>query len=176
MCDRDTITLGGPSATADNALRLMSDLPGRAAIILHRGQDHLIDPLHPILLNGQEVRSLALLADGDSIRLGSSTELLYSQPTQLSGTALLTIRSGHRWHGAIDGALLLGHSCLIGPSPTAHVRCRHWEKDIVLFRHRDQWMVRRDEYEQDGSIRSASTYPLNRGERIQGQGYSMTWL
>jgi hypothetical protein len=154
----------------------MSDLPSRAAVFQHRGQDHLIQPFHPVKLNGKDILALTLLSDGDVIQLGNAVELVFSQPTQLSGTALVTVRSGHRWHGSIDGALLLGHSCLIGPSPTAHVRCRKWEKDVVLFRHQDQWMVRRDEYLQDGSVRVASTYPLKRGERIQGQDYSMTWL
>ncbi len=176
MCDRETTIMGGASASADVPLRLMSDLPSRTAIFHHRGQDHLIEPIHPVLLNGREIESLSLLATGDSIRLGCAVELSFSQPTQLSGTALLTVRSGQRWRGAIDGALLLGNSCVIGPSPTAHVCCRHWEKDIVLFRHLDQWMVRRDEYFSDGSIRIASTHPLKIGERIQGQGYSMTWL
>ncbi len=176
MCDRETTFLGGAATTADSGLRLMSDLPSRAAIFHHLGQDHMIEPVHPVRLNGHEVRSLTLLSDGDSIRLGTAVELSFFQPTQLSGTARLTVCSGHRWQGSIDGALLLGHSCLIGPSPTAHVRCRKWDKDIVLFRHQDQWMVRRDEYLQDGSVRVASTYPFKRGERIQGQDYSMTWL
>lgn len=176
MCDRETTIIGGASAAADVPLRLMSDLPSKTAIFHHQGQDHLIEPIHSVWLNGQEIRTTSLLSSGDRIRLGSSVELAFSQPTQLSGTAVLMLRSGHRWRGAIDGALLLGHSCLIGPSPTAHVCCRHWEKDIVLFRHRDQWMVRRDEYTEDGSIRTASTHPLKLGERIQGQGYSMTWL
>ncbi len=176
MCDQATISVGGASASADVPLRLMSDLPSRTAIFHHLGQDHLVEPIHPVSLNGREIRSLSLLSTGDSIRLGNSVELSFSQPTQLSGTALLTVQSGHRWHGSIDGALLLGHSCVIGPSPKAHIRCRHWEKDIVLFRHLDQWMVRRDEYSTDGSIRTASTHPLKLGERIQGQGYSMTWL
>ncbi len=176
MCDQETTIIGGASAGADVPLRLMCDLPSRAAVFHHRGQDHLIEPRHTVWLNGQEIRTTSLLASDDKIKLGSSVELLFSQPTQLSGTAILTLRSGHRWRDALDGALLLGHSCLIGPSPTAHVRCRQWEKDIVLFRNRDQWMVRRDEYTEDGSVRSPSTYPVKLGERIQGQGYSMTWL
>ena len=176
MCEHSTTTLGGPAGSNSAELRVTSDLPSRVAILHRQGQDHLIEPLHPVWLNGSDISSVSLLSHGDLIRLGSNVELAFLQPTQLSGTAVLTLKSRHRWHGSIDGALLLGHSCLLGPSPTAHVRCPQWKKDVVLFRHSDQWMVRHDEYPCDGSNRSGITRPVKLGERIQGPDFSMTWL
>ncbi len=176
MCDQSTTTLGGAASSNAADLRVSSDLPSRSAVFHRQGQDLLVEPLHQVSLNGKEISTTCLLSHGDLIRLGSSVELVFQQPTQLSGTALLTLKSRHRWHGSIDGALLLGHSCLLGPSPKAHVRCPNWEKDIVLFRNRDQWMVRCDEYSSEGSERSGATRPVELGKRIQGPDFSMTWL
>ena len=176
MCDRASTTLGNSTATGELGLRIASDLPSRAVVFHHQGQDLLLEPLHSVFLNGKEITAIVLLKNGDRMRLGSSVELEFLQPTLLSGTAALTIRSRHRWHGSIDGAILLGSSCVIGPSPRAHIRCKNWEKDIVFFRYGDQWMIRNNEYTADGLRNSVGTRPVIFGERIQGSDFSMTWL
>jgi hypothetical protein len=176
MCDQESVVIGGAAGRVEDGLRIMSDLPSRAAVIHRRGQDVLVEPIHRVAVRGAEISTVTLLQDGDELRLGDQVELLFSQPTQLSGTALLTLRGRFRWGGSIDGALILGQSCLIGPSPKAHVRCRDWKKDVVLFRHRDQWIVRHDEYLPDGTPSGSIARPVEFGKRIQGADFSMTWL
>ncbi|MDZ4849833.1 MAG: hypothetical protein SGI77_11090 [Pirellulaceae bacterium] len=175
MCDSMTTILGGTMA-GDADLRINSDLPSRVAAFHYRGQDHLIEPFVQLAVNERAVTSMSLLTHMDVIRIGNGVELVFQQPTSLSGTGVLRIRSRHRWSGSLDGALLLGHSCLLGPSPTAHVQCKEWSKDVLLFRNQNQWLVRYDKTHSEGEMPSMATHPIKLGERIQGRDFSMTWL
>lgn len=174
MCDHPSTVLGGGSSDAD--LRIMGDLPSRAAIFHQRGEDHFLQPLTRCRINGDNTTATCLLNHGDRIVLGTNVELEFHKPTQLSGTAQLRLISRHRWQNSIDGALLLGDSCLLGPSSSAHIRCRQWAFDVVLFRHRDQWLFRGHESKAANPPTRYAPQPLRLGERVVGPDYSMTLL
>ena len=51
------------------------------------------------------------------IRLGSTVELEFRQPSPVSATARLAIVSRHRLPLAVDGVLLMAETCIVGGSP-----------------------------------------------------------
>ncbi len=59
----------------------------------------------------------ALLRDGDVIRLGSTVELEFRQPSPVSATARLAIVSRHRLPLAVDGVLLMAETCIVARHP-----------------------------------------------------------
>ena len=57
------------------------------------------------------------------IRLGSTVELEFRQPSPVSATARLAIVSRHRLPLAVDGVLLMAETCIVGAvAPGAHPR------------------------------------------------------
>jgi hypothetical protein len=176
ICDQNEVAIGQayPGNHVDLAIR--GDLSRRAAIILRHGEDHLIQPLQTIFINGCEIDRAAVLHDGARIGIGSRIELRYVRPTQLSGTARLELTSNTRWQPLLSAALLMGESCVLGPDSNCHVVCPEWTDKIVLFRNGAQWMCRvseRANVKIDGKAVRAP-FPLVSGQRITGDEISMT--
>ena len=69
---------------------------------------------HASFVNGKPVVDQAVLHDGDVIRLGSTVELEFRQPSPVSATARLSIVSRHRLPLAVDGVLLMAETCIVG--------------------------------------------------------------
>ena len=69
---------------------------------------------HASFVNGKPVTDQAVLRDGDVIRLGSTVELEFRQPSPVSATARLAIVSRHRLPLAVDGVLLMAETCIVG--------------------------------------------------------------
>ena len=176
ICDQVEVSLGQafPGNTVDLAIR--GDLSRRAAIIRRHGEDHLIQPLQSVLVNGREIDRAVVLNDGCTISFGSRIELLYVRPTQLSGTARLELTGNIRWQPLLSAALLMGESCVLGPDSNCHVICPDWTSKVVLFRNGAQWMCRAAQnanIQLNGKSISAP-FPLVQGQRITGDEISMT--
>jgi hypothetical protein len=176
MCDHHEVTIGQafPGNQVDLAIR--GDLSRRAAIIRRHGEDHLVQPLQSMMVNGHEIDRAVVLHDGSILALGARIELRYVRPTQLSGTARLELLGNTRWQPLLSAALLLGESCVLGPETNSHVICPDWTGKMVLFRNGNQWMCRASEsanIEIDGKVLRAP-FPLLQGQRIRGDEISMT--
>ena len=75
----------------------------------------------PSFINGKPVVDQAVLRDGDVIRLGSTVELEFRQPSPVSATARLSIVSRHRLPLAVDGVILMAETCIVGSESQAHI-------------------------------------------------------
>ncbi len=176
MCDRNEVSIGQacPGNQVDLAIR--GDLSRKAIIIRRHGEDHLLQPLQCVLVNGQEIDRAIVLTHGATISLGPRIELRYLRPTQLSGTARLELQGHSRWQPLLTAALLLGESCVLGPEANSHILCPDWESKLVLFRNGDQWMGRSNSptpIEINGKPASAP-FELLSGQRISNEEISMT--
>jgi len=176
ICDQIEVAIGQafPGNQVDLAIR--GDISRRAAIVRRHGEDHLIQPLQTVHVNGSEIDRAVVMQDGDLISLGTRVGLRYVRPTQLSGTARLELTGNSRWQPLLSAALLMGESCVLGPESNCHVICPDWSSKVVLFRNGTQWMCRVSDQANiqiDGKPVRAP-FPLVRGQRITGDEISMT--
>ncbi len=176
ICDQIEVAIGQafPGNQVDLAIR--GDISRRAAIVRRHGEDHLIQPLQTVHVNGSEIDRAVVMHDGDLISLGARVGLRYVRPTQLSGTARLELTGNSRWQPLLSAALLMGESCVLGPESNSHVICPDWSSKVVLFRNGTQWMCRVSDQANiqiDGKPVRAP-FPLVRGQRITGDEISMT--
>src|SRR5262249_21921143 len=114
ICMDDRVVLGraGPDSHAD--VPLMGDLSRNHATIVRNGEGYLLQPHQASFVNGKPVAEQVVLRDGDVIRLGSTVELEFRQPSPVSATARLEIVSRHRLPLAVDGVLLMAETCIVG--------------------------------------------------------------
>jgi hypothetical protein len=176
ICDQNEVAIGQAFPGNQVELAIRGDLSRRAAIVRRVGEDHLLQPLQTIHVNGKEIDRAVVLHDGYLISLGPRIELRYVRPTQLSGTARLELTSNTRWQPLLSAALLMGESCVLGPELNCHIVCPDWTSKIVLFRNGTQWMCRASEQANiqiDGKPVRAP-FPLVSGQRITGDEISMT--
>ena len=96
VCLDDRIVLGraGPDSPAD--VPLMGDLSRNHATLVRSGESYMLQAHHASFVNGKPVTDQTVLRDGDVIRLGSTVELEFRQPSPVSATARLAIVSRHR--------------------------------------------------------------------------------
>ena len=108
ICDQIEVAIGQafPGNQVDLAIR--GDISRRAAIVRRHGEDHLIQPLQTVHVNGSEIDRAVVMHDGDLISLGARVGLRYVRPTQLSGTARLELHGNSRWQPLLSAALLMG--------------------------------------------------------------------
>jgi hypothetical protein len=176
MCDSNEVSLGQsfPGNAVDLAIR--GDLSRRALIFRRHGEDHLIQPLQTVRLNGKVLERAAILSDGALLTIGDRVELKYVRPTRLSGTARLELLGHHRWQPYLTAPLLLGESCILGPEPNSHIVCPDWTQRLVLFRHQGEWMCRSSGTDPItvGGIEVSAPFPLVPGQRIRSDEFSMT--
>ncbi len=134
VCLDDRILLGraGPDSHAD--VPLMGDLSRNHATLLRNGEGYLLQAHHASFINGKPVVEQAVLRDGDVIRLGSTVELEFRQPSPVSATARLSIVSRHRLPLAVDGVLLMAETCIVGSESQAHIPAPAIKSPVVLYR------------------------------------------
>ena len=134
VCLDDQIILGraGPDSHAD--VPLMGDLSRNHATLVRDGEGYLLQAHQATFVNGKPVVDQVVLRDGDVIRLGSTVELEFRQPSPVSATARLAIVSRHRLPLAVDGVLLMAETCIIGGAPQAHIPAPALADPVVLYR------------------------------------------
>ena len=99
----------------------MGDLSRNHATLTRNGEGYLLQAHHASFVNGKPVGDQVVLHDGDVIRLGSTVELEFRQPSPVSATARLSILSRHRLPLAVDGVLLMAETCIVGEALQAHI-------------------------------------------------------
>jgi hypothetical protein len=173
VCLDETIILGRAGADSNADVPLLGDLARNHATISRDGEGYLIRAVKPTFVNGQEIET-APLRDGDVIRLGTSVELEFRQPSPVSATARLQVVSRHRLPLAVDAVILMAETCIIGPSSQAHITAANVDGPIVLYRQGAGLACRAPgAFEVDGRT-CAARAPITLQSSVFGEGFSFS--
>jgi hypothetical protein len=173
VCLDDEVVLGraGHDSAAD--VPLMGDLSRHHATLRRDGDGYILRAHQPTFVNGKKVDT-APLRDGDVIRLGSTVELEFRQPSPVSTTARLAVVSRHRLPLAVDGVLLMGETCILGAAPQSHVVALGLTNPVVLYRQGSAvWCRAAGGFEVDGRA-CAARAPLTLQSSVLGDGFSFS--
>jgi hypothetical protein len=173
VCLDNEIILGraGPDSPAD--VPLLGDLSRHHATIVRDGDAYLVRAVKPTFVNGRQVES-APLKQGDVIRLGSTVELEFRQPSAVSATARLDVVSRHRLPLAVDGVILMGETCIVGSGRQAHIPAPGLPHPVVLYRQGGNLACRASgAFEVDGHP-CASRAPITLQSSVLGAGFSFS--
>jgi len=108
------------------------------------------------------------------IRLGSTVELEFRQPSPVSATARLAVVSRHRLPLAVDGVLLMAETCIVGNTPQAHIPAPKLAEPVVLYRQGPAlWCKAAGGFEVDGR-ECAARAPLTLQSSVLGDGFSFS--
>jgi hypothetical protein len=172
VCYDREVVLGraGHDSAAD--VPLLGDLSRRHASLIRQGDAYVVRAWHPTYVNGRQVVGTAPLRDRDVLRLGSSVELVFRQPSPVSATARLEVVSRHRLPLAVDGVILMAETCILGPPPQAHVAAKPAGGPVVLFRQGGRlWCRASGRFEVDGRAETGRA-ALGPRSRVVGDGFS----
>jgi len=173
VCLDDEVVLGraGTDAVAD--VPLLGDLSRQHATLARDGEGYVVRAIKPTFVNGKNVTT-APLKDGDVIRLGSTVELEFRQPSPVSSTARLQVISRHRLPLSVDGVILMAETCIVGDSKQAHVSAPGLSNPVVLYRQGAAlWCRATGGFEVDGRA-CAARAPLTLQSSVLGEGYSFS--
>jgi hypothetical protein len=174
VCLDDRIVLGRSGSESHADIPLMGDLSRNHATLIRNGEGYLLQAHQASFVNGKPVVDQALLRDGDVIRLGSTVELEFRQPSPVSATARLAIVSRHRLPLAVDGVLLMAETCIVGPAPQAHIPAPMLKDPVVLYRQAGAlWCRAAGAFDVDGRT-CAARAPLTLQSSVLGDGFSFS--
>ena len=172
VCAKDRVTLGraAPESTVD--IPIQADIARHHTAIERQGDCYLIHPAPELFVQGKAADQPRFLRHGDVIQLGTNVALRFHQPHALSATARLEWASHHRTRPATDGVVLFAESCVLGPASSAHIPCRRWRDDVILYRCEHDLCVRSaTPYEIDGSSAKGRSR-LKESSRVVGRDFS----
>lgn len=175
VCLDDCVTLGQPSSGDQLAIPIMADLSRRHAVIRRDGGAYVLDPVQRTRVNGRDIQAPFILSDNELIEIGDNVRLRFTKPHALSATARLTIESHHKTQPSADAVLLMADSCVLGPNRHCHVRCREWERDVVIYRQGDKLLCRAGEQILRDGIVAAGECEIQSGARVEGEDFAFTW-
>jgi hypothetical protein len=174
VCQGDTISLGQPVQGSYVDVPVLADISRLHATIRRDGESYLIEPLRKTRVDGRVIEKPTLLVDGSEIELGDGVRLRFRVPNPLSRTARLDFVTRHRTLPTTDGVLLLAESCILGPSSAAHIVCRDWSREVVLFPQGDKLYCRAaGRYLVDGAECEANAQ-ITRSSQIVGEDFSLS--
>lgn len=189
VCLGDEIVIGQAHPGNQVDVPLQADIRRRHVSIRREGEGYVLDPLLSgdsgiannaavrqarVRIDGKEVKSPALLNDGDEFELGEGVRLRFRKPHALSASARLEILSHHRTHPFADAVLLMAESAVLGPKWQNHVICRDWTTDVVLYRQEENLFCRAmQSLEIDGQLQEGRGR-LSVRSRIVGPDFSLS--
>ena len=174
-CLDDTVVIGQPSPGERIAIPILADLSRRHAVIRRDAGAYLIEPLQRTLIDGREITAPYVLSDNQLIQLGDNVRLRFTKPHALSATARLAIESHHKTQPSADAVLLMADSCVLGPNRHCHVRCREWQRDVVVYRQDDRLFCRASEPVSIDGVATSGESEIHSGVRVEGEEFSFTW-
>ncbi len=173
VCRDDTIVLGRAGTDGAADVPLLGDLSRHHATVVRDGDGYVLWAAGPTYVNDRRVDT-APLRDGDRLRLGPSLTLAFRQPSPVSTTARLDVISRHRLPMALDGVILMGETCILGPSSQAHVRSANLPGPVVLYRQGDSlWCRASGAFEVDGRPCQGRA-SLSPSSAVEGEGFSFS--
>ncbi|WP_206107725.1 FHA domain-containing protein [Paludisphaera rhizosphaerae] len=174
VCLNDRVVLGRAGADSPADVPLMGDLSREHAVLVRGSESYMIEPRRDTFVNGRRIAEPTVLRNGDVIRLGSTVELEFRQPSPFSATARLMIVSRHRLPIAVDGVLLMADTCIVGRESQAHIPAPALRDSIVLYRQGAAiWCRAKGGFEVDGRPCVARA-PLTMTSSVLGEGFSFS--
>jgi len=174
VCQGDVVTLGQPVHGSYVDVPVLGDISRMHALVRRDGESYLIEPLRLTRVDGRAIDGMTLLCDGSEIELGDGVRMRFRVPNPLSRTARLDFTSRHRTLPTTDGVLLLAESCVLGPGGGAHVTCRNWSHEVVLFPQGDSLHCRTaGRFAVDG-IDCEGRAPITSSSQIVGEDFSLS--
>jgi hypothetical protein len=175
VCLDECVAIGQPSPGEQVGLPILADLSRRHALIRRDAGAYVLEPLQRTYVDGREITSPTLLVDNQLIQLGDNVRIRFHKPHALSATAKLTLESHHKTQPSADAILLMADSCVMGPNRHCHVRCREWQRDVVIFRQNDQLFCRADEPISVDGVQALGNNEIHPGARVEGEDFSFAW-
>jgi tetratricopeptide (TPR) repeat protein len=144
VCLENRVTLGqaGPDNPAE--IPLHADVSRMHASLTRDTEGYVIEALRPVRVNLETVEK-KLLQSGQRLTLGPTCQLLFCQDVPISASARLDVVSGHRFGLAVDGAVLMAETLVLGPSGQVHIAIPALKKPVILYRNKDSIGVRSTE-------------------------------
>lgn len=173
VCPAAELTIGraGPEGNAD--IQVLGDLAKKHATLVRDGDGYVLKAHQTTYINNRKAE-VATLRDGDVVRLGPSVEFEFRQPSPVSTTARLRLLSRHRLPLAVDGVVLMGDTCIIGPTPQCHLLAMNQTAPVVLYRQgASLWCRAAGGFEIDGQPAN-SRGPLTMRSSVLGEGFSFS--
>lgn len=175
VCLDDCVAIGQPSPGESIAVPILADLSRRHAVIRRDAGAYVLEPLQRTLVDGREITSPFVLSDNQLIQLGDNVRIRFNKPHALSATARLSLESHHKTQPSADAVLLMADSCVLGPNKHCHVRCRNWQRDVVIYRQNDQVFCRADEPLSIDGVTANRSSEIHSGVRVEGEDFSFAW-
>lgn len=175
VCLDDYIAIGQPSPGESIAVPILADLSRRHAVIRRDAGAYVLEPVQRTLVDGRELSGPFVLSNNQMIQLGENVRIRFTKPHALSATARLSLESHHKTQPTADAVLLMADSCVLGPNTHCHVRCRNWQRDVVVYRQNDQVFCRADEPLSIDGVTANSSSEIHSGVRVEGEDFSFAW-
>ena len=149
VCLNNQLTIGQARPGSKVDIPLLADISSKHARLKREGEegDYIIEPLAPVLVQNQEIKSPTLLHHEDVISLGTA-ELQFTKPHPLSTSARLDLLGQRRTNPYTDAILLMSDTLIIGNNMANHVVYHGEDHQVVL-------------YQQDGKLLCRSNQPVN---------------
>lgn len=178
LCCEETFTIGNamPQGATSFKLGIVANLANEQIQIDHTDGSDWITPRHATHIDDTEVHERTCLRHGAQVRLGDDVRLRYTVPSSLSGSAVFSIESGHRFDGGVDGVILLRKICLLGGGTQQHIRCDDWKEQVIIFERESELYCKSTGGElivDDVPVGQISK--LSAGSHFQGEDWSMTF-
>ena len=135
------LSLGQGGSEKGPDLPILADVSRHHATLQRDTEGYFLEAVRKVALNGQPVEK-AFVRSGDRLTLGTTCQLVFSQPVPISATARLDLVSGQRWLYPVSAALLMAETLVIGPGPQAHIVVEELKQPLILFRPREGLAVR----------------------------------
>jgi hypothetical protein len=141
VCLGSRVTIGQATPDTYVDIPLFADVSRTHASLTRDAEGYVLEATRSLLVNGHKV-DRTLLQNGDRVTLGTSCQLVFSQPVPVSSSARIDVVSGHRLPLTVDGVLLMADTLVLGPDAQAHVVMPDLKQPIVLYRQKDGLAVR----------------------------------
>lgn len=170
VCRSPQVRIGQAVAGAEVEIPLLADVSRHHATISRDSEGYVIEPARSVQLSGRDLKAPCALADGDVFALGG-VKLKFRRPHPLSSTGRLEFVSRHQTQPSSNAVLLMSETCILGPRQTAHVVCRNWPSEAVLYQRGPELYLRADSKKRGGQPLVTRLVP---GQPVTGDYFSVT--
>ena len=164
--ERISIGRAGSSTRPDLGLS-RSDVAGHHADLVRTDGDYFIVAAQgAVAVNGSPTPR-KLLQDGDSVLLGGRSTFTFRLPTNLSTTAVVTLRGNQRLNDDVGRILLFDGHFLLGSQDNCHVQAPGTREPVVVRRTNDGLVCRASQPIVIGGKLAGEDATISLGDSVQ---------